>query len=198
MAIGPLAIKTIADSTESIDYINWSILNELIMMELEDSDDDDSDNDFDMQIDNSNNNNNNSGPVDTDLSQNGFSRDLLSQLKDQCKETFGKIDLLINNKGNLKEISSLGHFLKGSSSALGLPRIAYYCELIQNIALKKELSKALKVGGGNTIASISEEEFVSSLNDDLLYQFLKQSLDCAQQEFHDTLDKLNVYYKNTL
>ncbi|OBA26967.1 hypothetical protein HANVADRAFT_24163 [Hanseniaspora valbyensis NRRL Y-1626] len=148
-------------------------------MELEDSDDD-SDNDFDLQIDNSNNNNNNSGPVDTDLSQNGFSRDLLSQLKDQCKETFGKIDSLINNKGDLKEISSLGHFLKGSSSALGLPRIAYYCELIQNIALKKEL------------------KFVCSLNDDLLYQFLKQSLDCAQQEFHDTLDKLNVYYKNTL
>lgn len=192
MAIGAISIKKIAESTENIDSINWLILNELILMEFEDTDEDSGDeNEFNIET-------NGNNPIDTDLSQNGFSRDLLNQLKDQCIETFGKIETLINTKGSLKEISSLGHFLKGSSSALGLPRIAYYCELIQNIALRKELGKALKVEGANTIASFSEEELVNELHDDLIYPFLKESLDCAQYEFRSTLGKLNVYYKNTL
>ncbi|XBW38676.1 hypothetical protein QEN19_004264 [Hanseniaspora menglaensis] len=190
MAVGKLSIKKISDSTENIDYINWNILNELIMMELEDSDED-----SDMELDITPDGNQ---PIDTDLSLNGFSRDLLSQLKDQCTETFEKINQLVEGKGNLTEISSLGHFLKGSSSALGLPRIAYYCELIQNIALKKELSKALKADSGNTVASINEEEMSQVLNDELLYQFLSESVGCAYQEFQDTLQKLNVFYKNSL
>lgn len=190
--MGAISIKKIAESTENIDSINWSILNELILMEFEDTDEDSDDvNEFNMET-------NGNNPIDTDLSQNGFSRDLLSQLKDQCIETFGKIETLINNKGSLQEISSLGHFLKGSSSALGLPRIAYYCELIQNIALKKELGKALKVEGANTIACFSEDELVNELHDDLIYPFLKDCLDCAHYEFISTLAKLNVYYKNTL
>lgn len=190
MPLGQLSLKTISDSNSNIDYINWSILNELIMMELEDSDED-SDNDFDMTT-------SDNKPIETDLSQNGFTKDLLKQLKEQCTETFEKINTLINNNGNLKEISSLGHFLKGSSSALGLLRIAYYCEVIQNIALRKELSKTLKVESGNTITSISEEDLAQNLNDSLLYRFLRESLTCAQQEFKDTLEQLNVYYKNSL
>lgn len=181
-----LSIKKINESTQVLDYINWTILNELIQMEL-DSDDED----VQSQTQSS-------SPVISDLSENEFSKELLLQLKEQCTETFNKIETLINSKTNLKEISSLGHFLKGSSSALGLPRVAYYCELIQNIALKKELSKALKVDGFNTIKNINEEDLNNALTDDLIYQFLKTSLDSAKQEFVDTFVVLNKFYKNTL
>ncbi|KAF0267496.1 hypothetical protein FOG48_03502 [Hanseniaspora uvarum] len=183
-----LSIKKIEESTQVLDYINWTILNELIQMEL---DSDDEDEDSQTQA-------NSSSPIISDLSENTFSRELLLQLKEQCTETFNKIEDLINSKTNLKEISSLGHFLKGSSSALGLPRIAYYCELIQNIALKKELTKALKLGGSNTIKNINEEDLYNALNDELIYQFLKNSLDSAKLEFNDTFVVLNKFYKNTL
>lgn len=183
-----LSIKLISESTQALDYINWTILNELIQMEL-DSDDEDEE----VQT-----STNTSSPIISDLSENSFSKELLLQLKDQCSETFGKIESLINSKSNLNEISSLGHFLKGSSSALGLPRIAYYCELIQNIALKKELTKALKVDGSNTIKNINEEELYNCLNDDLIFKFLMNSLDSAKQEFTDTFVVLNQFYKSTL
>lgn len=38
-------------------------------------------------------------------------------------------------KKNLQELSSLGHFLKGSSATLGLIKIKDACEAIQNLGL---------------------------------------------------------------
>jgi osomolarity two-component system, phosphorelay intermediate protein YPD1 len=43
-------------------------------------------------------------------------------------------------KGDLKELSQLGHFLKGSSAALGLCKIKNACEKIQNLGEGKSES----------------------------------------------------------
>ena len=39
---------------------------------------------------------------------------------------------------DLEELSSLGHFLKGSSATLGLVKIKDYCEKIQHYGQKKD------------------------------------------------------------
>ena len=40
--------------------------------------------------------------------------------------------------GDLEELSSLGHFLKGSSATLGLVKVKDYCEKIQHYGSKKD------------------------------------------------------------
>jgi osomolarity two-component system phosphorelay intermediate protein YPD1 len=40
--------------------------------------------------------------------------------------------------GDLPELSSLGHFLKGSSATLGLPKVKESCEKIQHYGQKKD------------------------------------------------------------
>jgi len=41
-------------------------------------------------------------------------------------------------KGDLPELSSLGHFLKGSSATLGLTKVKESCEKIQHYGQKKD------------------------------------------------------------
>ncbi|KAG2065698.1 histidine-phosphotransfer domain, HPT domain-containing protein [Suillus decipiens] len=52
---------------------------------------------------------------------------------EQVDSTFNKMDQAMEAK-DLKEISQLGHFLKGSSAALGVKQVSLTCEKIQNTA----------------------------------------------------------------
>jgi len=59
-----------------------------------------------------------------------FSRGMTSAYFSQASETFEKMDSALSSK-LLKDLSDLGHFLKGSSAALGVLKVQASCEKIQ-------------------------------------------------------------------
>lgn len=61
-----------------------------------------------------------------------FSRAIVEEFFTQAETTFRDMDGKLKD-GDLLELSSLGHFLKGSSATLGLIKIKNACEIIQNL-----------------------------------------------------------------
>jgi osomolarity two-component system phosphorelay intermediate protein YPD1 len=59
-----------------------------------------------------------------------FSKPLVDGFFEQAEETFAKIEVALKAK-SLDELSSLGHFLKGSSATLGFNKIKDSCQVIQ-------------------------------------------------------------------
>ncbi|KAK4122925.1 histidine-phosphotransfer domain, HPT domain-containing protein [Parathielavia appendiculata] len=59
-----------------------------------------------------------------------FSAPLVLNFFEQAEETFAKMQEALNAK-NLESLSSLGHFLKGSSATLGFNKIRDGCQIIQ-------------------------------------------------------------------
>ena len=46
--------------------------------------------------------------------------------------------IICSKEKDLPKLSELGHFLKGSSAALGLTKVQKYCEQIQNYGKRKD------------------------------------------------------------
>jgi len=67
-----------------------------------------------------------------------FSKPLVFNFFEQAQETFGKMDEALAAK-NLPELSSLGHFLKGSSATLGFTKVKDSCQVIQQYGNKLKL-----------------------------------------------------------
>ncbi|ESA43679.1 hypothetical protein GE21DRAFT_3497 [Neurospora crassa] len=70
-----------------------------------------------------------------------FSKSLVTNFFDQAEETFVKIEEVLNNEKldngkRLETLSSLGHFLKGSSATLGFNKIRDSCQIIQQYGHK--------------------------------------------------------------
>ncbi|KAL2256609.1 hypothetical protein VTK26DRAFT_1417 [Humicola hyalothermophila] len=68
--------------------------------------------------------------MDESDGERDFSEPLVMGFFEQASETFGKMDEALKSK-NLDELSSLGHFLKGSSATLGFSKIKDNCQVIQ-------------------------------------------------------------------
>ncbi|KAJ5619725.1 hypothetical protein N7510_003709 [Penicillium lagena] len=66
-----------------------------------------------------------------------FSKGIVYGFFDQAKATFKKMEDELKKK-DLKELSSLGHFLKGSSATLGLTKVKDSCEKIQHYGAGKD------------------------------------------------------------
>ncbi|KAI8997288.1 putative histidine phosphotransferase HPT1p [Pilobolus umbonatus] len=61
-----------------------------------------------------------------------FSYSIVLNYFEQAGSTFEEMDSALKQK-DLEELSRLGHFLKGSSAAIGLKKVKATCEKIQNI-----------------------------------------------------------------
>ncbi|CAO3587000.1 unnamed protein product [Absidia cylindrospora] len=59
------------------------------------------------------------------------------------------------DKKNLPELSRLGHFLKGSSAAIGLSKVKATCEKIQNIGNCKDETGSSDLGEKDALVQIS-------------------------------------------
>lgn len=106
-----------------------------------------------------------------------FSKSIVYDFFTQAESTFEKMDANLEKK-DLKTLSELGHFLKGSSATLGLNKVKDSCEKIQNYGLKKD-EKGEK--------DITEEEGLKKLE-----TTIKQ----AKQEFHDVEKVLKKFYND--
>jgi len=81
-----------------------------------------------------------------DDGQHNFSKPLAQEYIEQADETLQEIDkyLLDTSKSDqeqLEFLSGRGHFLKGSSAALGLLKVRDSCETLQNLGKCKDGSK---------------------------------------------------------
>ncbi|KAK9460928.1 signal transduction histidine kinase [Lipomyces oligophaga] len=75
--------------------------------------------------------------MDDDETDREFSHSIVLNFFEQAETTFTKMDEALAHK-DLKELSSLGHFLKGSSAALGLTLVKDTCEKIQHLGAGKD------------------------------------------------------------
>lgn len=66
-----------------------------------------------------------------------FSQGIVYGFFEQAEQTFKKMEKAIEEK-DLSELSSLGHFLKGSSATLGLTNVKDGCEKIQHFGAGKD------------------------------------------------------------
>lgn len=106
---------------------------------------------------------------------NEFSMSIVFGFFDQAEETFATMDKQLL-EGNLKELSDLGHFLKGSSATLGLVKVRDGCEHIQRYG-KQE----------NTDGSPLPDE------EKCLY-LIGQTLAQVKKDFEDASTVLRKYY----
>lgn len=80
---------------------------------------------------------------DEDDGDNSFVSGMVADYFAQVDSTFNKMDQAMETK-DLKTISDLGHFLKGSSAALGVKQVSLTCEKIQNMAKGAPTDKAVE------------------------------------------------------
>ncbi|EMD39748.1 histidine phosphotransferase [Gelatoporia subvermispora B] len=66
-----------------------------------------------------------------------FSESMVQDYFKQAKQTFSDMDKAFDEK-DLSKLSSLGHFLKGSSAALGIVKVQASCEQIQHYGQKHD------------------------------------------------------------
>ncbi|ORX50226.1 histidine-phosphotransfer domain, HPT domain-containing protein [Hesseltinella vesiculosa] len=66
-----------------------------------------------------------------------FSYSIVLNYFEQAEGTFKDMDHALEKK-DLPELSRLGHFLKGSSAAIGLKKVKATCEKIQNIGNRQD------------------------------------------------------------
>lgn len=75
--------------------------------------------------------------MDEEDEDRDFSKGIVFGFFEQAEATFEKMDEAIAKK-DLAELSSLGHFLKGSSATLGLTKVKDACERIQHHGSHKD------------------------------------------------------------
>lgn len=75
--------------------------------------------------------------MDDDEDERDFSKSIVYDFFSQAETTFDNMDKALE-KSDLKDLSELGHFLKGSSATLGLTKVKDSCEKIQNFGQLKD------------------------------------------------------------
>ncbi|KAF1851977.1 histidine-phosphotransfer domain, HPT domain-containing protein [Cucurbitaria berberidis CBS 394.84] len=119
--------------------------------------------------------------MDEDEVEREFSRSIVYDFFGQADSTFKKMESSLEKKEGeyLKELSELGHFLKGSSATLGLTKVKDSCEKIQHYGSQKD-----ETG----VKDITEKESCDKL---------KTTIAQAKKEFLEVKDVLKEYYKDT-
>jgi len=86
---------------------------------------------------------------------NEFSASIVFGFFDQAEETFEEIEEALK-KEDLEKLSSLGHFLKGSSATLGLVKIRDGCEAIQRYGKNENLDGSPQTDNEKCLKLIGE------------------------------------------
>ncbi|CAG8486692.1 10772_t:CDS:2 [Paraglomus occultum] len=115
--------------------------------------------------------------LDMDDDENfAFSKGIVSEYFKQAEQTFKQMDDYFKEE-NLDELSKLGHFLKGSSAAIGLTKVKGICEKIQYCGILKD---------ENGESSITEDEAK-----DHMASYLKN----VKKEYREAEKYLKVFYE---
>ncbi|KAH7173715.1 signal transduction histidine kinase [Fusarium flagelliforme] len=106
-----------------------------------------------------------------------FSHSIVFGFFEQAEETFVSIDNALEKK-DLEELSSLGHFLKGSSATLGLVKVKNACEAIQRYGKNENLD-------GSTLD-----------DDEKCLELIRDSFTAVKKDYDVVKEQLERYYEN--
>ncbi|KAJ2399158.1 Phosphorelay intermediate protein [Coemansia sp. RSA 2559] len=105
-----------------------------------------------------------------------FSQDIVFDYFEQAKTTFADMDKALSAK-DLAKLSSLGHFLKGSSATIGVKKVQDSCKHIQYLG---------KMQGMNGEGSVSRDEAL---------RLIGQELKSGKAEFKKAEEFLRFFYE---
>lgn len=114
--------------------------------------------------------------MDEDEDERDFSKSIVFGFFEQADETFIKMDNELKDK-NLKELSRLGHFLKGSSATLGMSKVQHGCEKIQHYGSHQD-----------------EAGEPSKDNDETLLKKIKDTLAKVRVDYAEAEKRLKAFY----
>ncbi|KAI9820682.1 MAG: hypothetical protein M1827_005051 [Pycnora praestabilis] len=117
--------------------------------------------------------------MDDDEEEREFSRSIVYGFFEQAEGTFKKMESNLA-KGDLASLSSLGHFLKGSSATLGLTKVKDSCEKIQHYGAHKDES-----------GTINEPDDATCLNR------IKHTLSEVKVEYQEVEKVLKRFYHDS-
>jgi len=95
----------------------------------------------------------------------------------QVDATLIKMDKALETK-NLKELSDLGHFLKGSSAALGVERVQASCERIQHAG------------------KLRDEEAGTTLSEPEALGLITDLLENVKRDYPEARDELDRFFES--
>ncbi|KAF4451351.1 osomolarity two-component system, phosphorelay intermediate protein YPD1 [Fusarium austroafricanum] len=108
---------------------------------------------------------------------NEFSLSIVLGFFDQAKETFTDIQTALQEE-DLDKLSSLGHFLKGSSATLGLVKVRDGCEKIQRYGKNEKLD-----------GSALDDNEVCLKNIEEAFKTVKEDYDVVEKLLKDYYDQ---------
>jgi len=120
--------------------------------------------------------------MDDDEDEREFSKSIVYDFFGQAETTFKKMDAELKKEDDtdaMKELSELGHFLKGSSATLGLTKVKDSCEKIQHYG------------------SLKDEAGTKDIKEKEAREKLAKIIEQCKKEFADVKDVLKEFYKDT-
>lgn len=116
--------------------------------------------------------------MDDDEDERDFSKSIVYDFFSQAETTFEKMHKSLEDS-DLKDLSELGHFLKGSSATLGLTKVKDSCEKIQHFGQLKDETGSKDITEGEALKK------------------LKHIISQAEDEFAEVERVLKVFYKDS-
>ncbi|KAI3620391.1 hypothetical protein CBS9595_002358 [Malassezia furfur] len=104
-----------------------------------------------------------------------FSKSLVYNYFEQAESTFEKMNNALAEK-NLEELSTLGHFLKGSSAAVGVIKVRDSCETMQHYGTQHD---------ADGVTQLTKEEAMEKL-----VQTMKQ----VKQQYAEAESTLRAFF----
>ncbi|RDW62778.1 hypothetical protein BP5796_11080 [Coleophoma crateriformis] len=114
--------------------------------------------------------------MDDDEDEREFSRSIVFGFFEQAEATFVKMEDALKDK-DLATLSSLGHFLKGSSATLGLTKVKDSCEKIQHYGAKKD-----------------EDGTADEPDEEKCLERIKETLDTVKEEYAEVEKSLKKFF----
>ncbi|EFI27193.1 transferase [Coprinopsis cinerea okayama7 len=114
--------------------------------------------------------------IDLDDDDPEFSKGMVWEFFQQAETTFEELDAAFESR-DLSTLSSLGHYLKGSSAALGVARVQASCEKIQHYG------------------QLRDEEADRALSNDEALSLIQNMLKQVKKEYATAEKWLRNYYK---
>ncbi|KAE8310365.1 signal transduction histidine kinase [Aspergillus transmontanensis] len=111
--------------------------------------------------------------MDDEPDDRDFSKGIVVGFFEQAESTFEKMEQALEKK-DLKELSSLGHFLKGSSATLGLNKVRDACEEIQNYGAGKDKSGTNPIKEEDSLKKIGESLSTCRADYNVVEKFLRK------------------------
>ncbi|TQS33453.1 hypothetical protein Golomagni_06202 [Golovinomyces magnicellulatus] len=111
-----------------------------------------------------------------DTDEREFSSSIVTGFFEQAEETFTSMDKALKDQ-DLEELSSLGHFLKGSSATLGLVKVRDGCEKIQRYGKKEN------------------EDGSPETDEELCLKRITQALKAVREDYREAETALKRFYE---